>query len=170
MVEGGGEIRRSSESRFEQGLELLRPEFELRENFSASAIAASSYVLTRLTQGRAVIAPGVRVDHSTLTGHTSASPWIESRWPLSSSLVLRAGGGIYRQEPEFAEVKGLRGSNLDAMRSYHADVAVEGPLVRSMTWQVSAYNREDRDYPWLPGRAVSGRRRPSRAAIVHDAL
>ncbi len=160
MVEGGGEIRRSSESRFEQGLALLRPEFELRENFSASATAASSYVLTRISRGRAVIAPGVRVDHSTLTGHTSASPWIESRWPLLSSFVLRTGGGIYRQEPEFAEVKGLRGSNLDAMRSYHADVAVEGPLVRSVTWQVSAYNREDRDYPWLPGaqfRVAAGR-------------
>ena len=36
------------------------------------------------------------------------------------------------------------------MRSYHAEMAVEGPFVRSLTWQVSAYNREDRDYPWLP--------------------
>ncbi len=148
--EGGAEIRRSNESRFEQGLELQRPEFAVRENFSASATAASSYLLTRVKKGRAVIAPGVRVDHSTLTGHSSASPWIESRWPLWSSIFVRAGGGIYRQEPEFVEVKGRRGSNLDAMRSYHADVAVEGPLMRSVTWQVSAYNREDRAYPWLP--------------------
>ena len=63
----------------------------------------------------------------------------------------RAGGGIYRQEPEFVEVKGLRGSDLDAMRSYHADIGFEGPLARSMTWQVSAYDREDRAYAWLPG-------------------
>jgi hypothetical protein len=159
MLEGGGEVRRTSESRFEQGLELTRPQFAIRENFSASAVAASSYVITRFTRGRAVIAPGVRVDHSTLTGHTSASPWIESRWPLSSSFVLRAGGGVYRQEPEFVEVKGLRGSNLVAMRSYHSDVGVEGPLMRSIAWQVSAYNREDRGYPWLPGayfRVVDG--------------
>jgi hypothetical protein len=150
MIEGGGEVRRSSESRFEQGRELQRPEFAVRENFSAAARAASSYVLTRVKRGRAVIAPGVRVDHSTLTGHSSASPWIESRWPLASSMVLRAGGGIYRQEPEFVEVKGLRGADLDAMRSYHTDVAIEGALLRSLTWQVSAYNREDRGYPWLP--------------------
>ena len=158
--EGGGEVRRSSESRFEQGLELLRPEFAVRENFSASAVATSSYGLMRIRKGRAVVAPGVRVDHSTLTGRTSGSPWIESRWPLFSSYVLRSGGGIYRQEPEFAEVRGLRGSNLDAMRSYHADVAIEGPLVRSVTWQLSAYNREDREYPWLPGaefRVADGR-------------
>ena len=51
MVEGGGEVRRSSESRFEQGLELLRPEFAVRENFSASAVAASSYVLDARQQG-----------------------------------------------------------------------------------------------------------------------
>ncbi len=148
--EGGGEVRRSTESRFEQGLELLRPEFVVREQFNASAVAASSYVLTRISKGRAVVAPGVRVDHSTLTGRTSGSPWIETRFPLSSSFVLRAGGGVYRQEPEFGEVRGLRGSNLDALRSYHADVAIEGPLVRSLTWQVSVYNREDRDYLWLP--------------------
>jgi hypothetical protein len=159
-LEGGGELRRSSESRFEQGLELLRPEFAQRENFSASAMAGSSYVLARITKGRTSVAPGVRIDHSTLTGHTSASPWIEARRPLSRSFVLRAGGGIYRQEPEFGEVKGLRGSDLDSMRSYHADVAIEGPLVRSVTWQASVYNREDRGYPWLPGaefRVVNGR-------------
>ena len=150
MLEGGGEVRRTSESRFEQGLDLLRPVFVQREHFSASAYAASSYVLARVTTGRATFAPGVRVDHSTLTGHSSASPWIETRVPLAARSVLRAGGGIYRQEPAFVEVKGLRGSDLDAMRSYHADVAIEGPWLRSITWQVSAYNREDRAYPWLP--------------------
>ena len=147
--EGGGDIRQSKESRFDLGF-LLNPELSQLENYNASALAASSYVLARIARGRATFAPGVRVDHSTLTGHTSASPWIETRWPLSSSLVARAGGGIYRQEPEFAEVKGLRGSDLEAMRSYHADIGVEGPLARAMTWQVSAYNREDRAYPWLP--------------------
>jgi hypothetical protein len=158
--EGGGEVRRSSESRFEQGLELLRPEFVVREDFSASAVGASSYLLTRISKGRAVVAPGVRVDHSTLTGRTSGSPWIDTRFPLSSAFVLRAGGGVYRQEPEFAEVRGMRGSNLDALRSYHADVAIEGPLVRSLTWQISVYTRKDRDYPWLPGaefRVADGR-------------
>ena len=148
-LEGGGELRRSSESRFELGL-LLRQDFSLRENYSASAVAASSYALARVTRGRAIISPGVRVDHSTLTGHTSVSPWVETRWPLRGPLAVRAGGGIYRQEPEFVEVKGLRGSDLHGMRSYHADVAIEVPLARSITWQVSAYSREDRAYPWLP--------------------
>lgn len=148
-LEGGGELRRTTESRFELGLQL-RPEFSMRENYSASTVAASSYALARVTRGRAIISPGVRIDHSTLTGRTSASPWVETRRPLHGPLVVRAGGGIYRQEPEFIELKGQRGSELAGMRSYHADAAIEGPLARSTTWQVSAYNREDRAYPWLP--------------------
>ena len=86
-VEGGGELRRSRESRVEQGLELLRPEFVTGENFAASAMAASSYVLARLTRGRTSVAPGIRIDHSTLTGRTSASPW--SR-PAPSGRFLRS--------------------------------------------------------------------------------
>jgi hypothetical protein len=106
------------------------------------------------------IAPGARVDHSTLTGHTSVSPWIETLWPLPASLTSRIAGGIYRQEPDFAELEGRRGADLDALRSYHFDVGVEGPINRSTKWQLSAYNREDRDYTWLPGaefRAADGR-------------
>jgi hypothetical protein len=117
-------------------------------------------VLARITRGRARFAPGVRVDHSTLTGHTSASPWIETRWPLSASLNLRAAGGVYRQEPEFAELKGRRGSDLNGFRSYHVDAGVEGPLGGLTSWQVSVYNRQDYDYPWLPDaefRASNGR-------------
>src|SRR5262245_3069491 len=151
MFEGGGELRRTSESRFAQSLELLRPVFAVRENFSASAVAASAYGLARLTRGRTTIAPGMRIDHSTLTHHTAVSPWVEGRWPVTASLTARAGGGIYQQDPEFAEVEGLRGSDLKAMRSYHVDAGIEGPLARAVSWQIGVYNREDRDYPWLPG-------------------
>ena len=160
MFEGGAEIRRSRASQFAQALAIGRPQFELREDFTASTTHPSSYVLARITKGRTTIAPGVRVDHSTLTGHTSASPWIDTRWPLPASLAARAGGGIYRQEPDFAELAGRRGADLKAFRSYHADAGVEGRLGRFMSWQLSAYNRQDYDYPWLPNaefRAQNGR-------------
>ncbi len=160
MFEGGGEFRRSIQSRSEQGLEILEPDLALRESFSASAGMASSYVMAKIIKGRSAIAPGIRVDHSTLTSDTSASPWIQTQWPLSSSLLMRAGGGVYRQEPEIVEVKGLRGSDLEAARSYHADIGVEGLLTSSVAWQVSVYNREDRDYPAFPDadfRSTGGR-------------
>jgi hypothetical protein len=150
LVEGGGEIRRSTASRFIQGLELLRPRFQVYEDYRESATSVSSYVLTRITKGLASIAPGLRVDHSTLSGHSSASPWLDARWPFTASLNVRVGGGIYRQEPEIAEVKGLRGSDLRASRAYHLDAGIEGPFRHSTRWQVSAYNREDRDYLRLP--------------------
>ncbi len=159
-LEGGGELRRSRASQFAQSFELTRPQFVVREDFSAATTAPSAYLLARISQGRAVVVPGVRIDHSTLTGHTSASPWVETRWPLPASLIGRVAGGIYRQEPDFAEVEGLRGADLDELRSYHFDAGVEGKLGRLMTWQASAYNREDRDYPWLPGaefREIDGR-------------
>ena len=158
--EGGAEIRRSRASQFAQALALGRPQFELREDFTASTTHPSSYVLARMSRGRTSIAPGVRVDHSTLTGHTSASPWIETRWPLPASLVGRIAGGIYRQEPDLAELEGRRGAELKAFRSYHFDAGVEGPLGGHTTWQLSAYNRQDYDYPWLPNaefRAQNGR-------------
>jgi hypothetical protein len=108
-------------------------------------------VFARTSRGRLSLAPGLRIDHSTLTSHTSVSPWLEARWPLVAGLVSRVAGGIYRQEPEFAEVRGMRGNDLDVYRSYHFDAGIEGKLGTSITWQLSAYNREDRDYPWLPG-------------------
>ena len=74
--------------------------------------------------------------------------------------MLRAGGGIYRQEPEFAEVKGCA----DRISTPCGRITPTWPSrarsSRSVTWQVSAYNREDRDYPWLPGaefRVADGR-------------
>ena len=55
MFEGGGEVRRTNASRFERGVELQRQVFAVRENFSESATSASSYVLARVTKGRAAI-------------------------------------------------------------------------------------------------------------------
>ena len=131
-LEGGGELRRSRASQFAQALELTRPQFAVRENFSAVNDGSHPLTCSRgCRRGAPSSRPGVRVDHSTLTGHTSASPWIETRWPLSGVLDrARRGSGIYRQEPDFAEVKGLRGADLDELRSYHFDAGVEGPLGR----------------------------------------
>jgi len=158
--EGGGEARHTRGSQFAQARDFVRPQFAVREDYSTSTTALSSYVLLQASRGRATIAPGVRLDHFTLTGHTSASPWIQTRWPLTRALTARVAGGIYRQEPDFAELKGLRGAELKAFRSYHIDAGVEAPLGRSTKWQFSVYDREDRDYTWLPNsefRASNGR-------------
>ena len=97
MFEGGGEVRRSSESRFEQGLELLGRFFPgTRRRSARRPPPRLRTVFARLTRARVVIAPGVRVDHSTLTSHTSASPWIKSPPTVVVSGCVAAAASIAR--------------------------------------------------------------------------
>ena len=94
----------------------------------------------------------MRIDHWTLTGTTALSPWLQSRVPIGAGLSLRAAGGLYRQAPATAEVAGVRGTpTLAVARSVHADLGVEGFIRGAVRWQVTAYNREDRDWLRLQG-------------------
>lgn len=149
-VDAGGELRRSAASEREQ--RLLGGRFQSRENFSAAATNLSAYAQARFGAARASITPGLRVDRRGLSGTTTASPWAQAVWPLSPSLTLRAGGGIYRQEPTFAEVLGLRGTDSLALeRAVHVDGGIEGRIGSASRWQVTAYNRQDRNLVGLPG-------------------
>jgi hypothetical protein len=70
---------------------------------------------------------------------------------LSRSVKLRGGGGIYRQFPGYDEAVGLHaGSGLAHERAYHADLGVEQALGSTARWQVTFYNREERDVLRLP--------------------
>jgi hypothetical protein len=157
--EGGGEARRSSASGREQ--QFTGGKFQLRESYNASAVTASAFAQARLTSASgAAIVPGVRIDHWSLTSDTAASPWIGGSLPIGRALTLRAGGGIYRQEPGFAELLGFRGTpTLAPERAYHADVGLEGRISQTLRWQTTVYNREDRDLLRLPNsemRVVNG--------------
>ena len=150
---GGGEVRRSAAARIDREIAFAGPPFVLRENFDDNAAALSGYAMARTTVGQGTLVPGARVDHWTLTGHTTVSPWINGRWPLntSGSLNVRAGGGIYQQEPGFVEVIGLRGNtDLETERAYQADAGLDGRWGRSGTWQAIVYDREDRGLLRLP--------------------
>jgi hypothetical protein len=150
LVEGGGEIRRSTATEREQ--RLVAGRFQSRENVDGSATSTSLYVQARIgSASGATLTPGVRVDRRTLTETTTASPWVQALVPITPSISVRAGGGIYRQEPTFTQVLGLRGTpSLDLERAAHADVGVEGRIGSSARWQVTAYDREDRDMVRLP--------------------
>jgi len=143
--EGGGEARWSTSSQRDQRLVAGRP--VVREDFSDTASALSGYLQARLAPAAdASIVPGIRVDRRALTGETTASPWIQARWAVRPGWTLRAGGGVYRQEPGFAEVLGVRGTaSLADERAYHADVGVEAAMSTATRWQVTVYDREDRD-------------------------
>lgn len=155
----GGELRRASASEREQRLAGGR--FQARESFDAAATDASAYGQIRFGDvSRASITSGVRIDSRTLTDTLTASPWVQASLALSATVLLRAGAGIYHQEPEFAQVLGLRGNpSLGIQRATHVDVGVEGRIGSAARWQVTIYDREDRDLVRLPNaenRVVNG--------------
>jgi hypothetical protein len=155
----GGEFRRANASEREQRLAGGR--FQSRESFDATATDASVYGHIRFgTVARASITPGVRIDSRSLTDTLTASPWLQASVALSPGVLLRAGAGIYHQEPEFAQVLGLRGNPaLGVQRATHVDVGVEGRIGSAARWQVTIYNREDRNLVRLPNsenRVVDG--------------
>ena len=158
-IEGGGELRAASMALRDQ--RLGGTVFQVRETLEASAGTTSAYAQTRWRlPGGGSLVPGVRLDHWMLTGHTAASPWIATSWSVRRGMTLRTGGGLYRQDPGFAETSGLRGSpTLDGQRAWHADVGLEGRFGSSSRWQVTVYDREDRGLFRLPnaeGRLVNG--------------
>jgi hypothetical protein len=119
----------------------------------------SGYAQARIgsAAGRTIV-PGVRIDHWSLTGDTTASPWVQGVWPITSSLIMRAGGGVYRQEPGFTEALSYRSSALGPERAYHADAGLEARFNATMRWQATVYDREDRDLfrePFADARVVA---------------
>jgi hypothetical protein len=85
---------------------------------------------------------------------------VQTLWPVTPRLAVRAGFGLHHQEPDFAEVLGSRGTRgLRPERAYHSDVGVEGRIGAAGRWQVTVYDREDRDLLRLPDtdlRVVNG--------------
>jgi outer membrane receptor for ferrienterochelin and colicin len=81
----------------------------------------------------------------------AASPWVLGEVRLNDSVKIRGGAGLHRQFPGFDELAGLRaGSDLRSERAYHADLGVEQTFGESARWQVTLYNREERDLLRLP--------------------
>lgn len=149
-IEAGAELRRAAASGREQRLAAGR--FQSRESFDAAATNASAYGQIRIGRiERAAVTPGVRFDARSLTGIRALSPWAQAVVVVSPRITIRGGAGIYRQEPEFAQVLGRRGNrSLGVQRAVHADVGVEGRLGAGARWQVTLYNRDDRGLVRLP--------------------
>jgi outer membrane receptor protein involved in Fe transport len=88
----------------------------------------------------------VRVDRWSLTRDAGVSPWLQGELRLTSSFKLRAGGGIYRQFPGFDQAVGsFAAADVQPERAYHADIGVEQTFGDAARWQVTLYNRRERD-------------------------
>ena len=150
LFEGGGEARRASGIGREQ--RLVGGRFVTRESYDSTATSASLYGQARIGSSSGFsITPGLRIDRRSLIPRTTAAPWVQTLWPVTPRMAVRAGFGLHHQEPDFAEVLGSRGTpDLRPERAYHTDVGVEGRIGTAGRWQVTVYDREDRDLLRLP--------------------
>ena len=114
-------------------------------DYRAGAARQGAYARVHVEAGsRFKLSPGARVDHSGLTGQTTASPWMQAELMLPARLALRAGGGVYQQFAGFDQVVGAyRGAALAPEKSVHADVSLEQRMSPSTRLQVTLYHRDD---------------------------
>jgi hypothetical protein len=152
-LEGGGQVQRQQRQLVTADLVGLPSAGRLEQSYDDHALLSSVYVQARWTPtARFSLTPGARIDHWSLTGATTASPWMQGEVKLTNTLKVRGGAGIHRQFPTFDEADGYRaGAVLTSERAYHADIGLEQTLGTSARWQVTFYNREERDLMRLPG-------------------
>jgi hypothetical protein len=122
-------------------------------DYHANAARSGGHARVELAIGPSwLVSPGARVDHSTLTDQTTASPWLQTELGIGRGLIIRAGTGLYQQFPDFEEVVGaFGGSAMRPERAFHADISVERRLSPSARVQVTIYNRQDKDVIRRPG-------------------
>ena len=150
LIDVGTEARWTDAAGSQQRLSAGR--LVARERFDARSTRTGAFVGARMRVHGATVSPGVRVDHWSLIDRTSASPWLQTTLPFGKGMILTAGSGLYRQSPDSASVRGLRGTaNLGLSNATHTDIGIEGRLHTSVRWRVTAYDREDQGLLRLPG-------------------
>jgi hypothetical protein len=154
VVEFGGDAERlDGRSAIVRQLSAMTPPITLN-SYDDRAAATSAYGQVRLgLDSRLTMTPGARVDFWSLTGATTASPWVSAELRLSERTRLRGGTGVYRQFPQLDEVHGIHGGGdeLRPERALHVDAAIEQALARQTRIFFNVYMREERDVLWAPG-------------------
>lgn len=141
-LDAGAQVERTVESKLRH---RSSGGFRVVNDYSGSAVRGGGYVQLRWMPSRGVLLiPGARADHSSLTGESTASPWLAGEWRLRKDLSLRGGAGVYRQFPDFEQVIGMLGTPTNTHeRAVHFDVGLEGRLGATTRWQVTLYDREE---------------------------
>jgi hypothetical protein len=158
-VDGGVQVERSHEWRIRH---RTSGGFRVVNDYDGSAVREGGYAQVRWTPLAALtLIPGVRGDHSSLTGEATVSPWIAGEWRLPGGLAARGGAGVYRQFPDFEQVIGMLGRLTNTHeRAVQVDLGLEGRVGATGRWQVTLYDREEQDMMRRLGaetRLVNGR-------------
>jgi hypothetical protein len=147
QFDAGAEVERRDDSRVRRRLAANRVSLAQLDDYSADAVASGAHASLKWTPfPRVTIAPGARVDHWTLTGQTTGSPWVQLEWRAGDAVVVRGSAGHYQQFPDFDKVLGASaGVGLVPERAHQYDVGAERRLSRTLRASVTLYDREEHD-------------------------
>jgi outer membrane cobalamin receptor len=122
------------------------------EDFDDDALLSSGYGQVRWSPGqRVAVVTGALVNRWSLGTDTLVSPWVQAELAAFGSVKLRAAAGVHRQFPRIDQSVGLRGTpGLRPEVAYQTDVGVEQTIGADSRWQVTLYNREERNVLRLP--------------------
>lgn len=124
------------------------------EWFDAGATGGGAFVSLRW-QGtpRFLLTAGSRADFTSATNGVTGSPWIQAQHHLPAGIVVRAGASLAHQTPAFEQIWGVHGGgqSLAPQSAVHADIGVEQILGTRTRWQLSLYNRSERDVVFASG-------------------
>ena len=153
QVDAGAEIERRDDSRLRRRRAPNRVSLETLDDYAADARAAGGDATLKWTPRPSLtIAPGLRADHWTLTDQSTTSPWIQTEWRASDTLILRAAAGRYQQFSDFDNVLGASGgTGLVPERALQYDVGLERRLSRTLRVTATAYDREEAQMLRRPG-------------------
>ena len=161
QADAGAQVDWTDETRFRQRFSNSLGRYLTMNDFHGQGTRSGGYAQLRLTAGPLTLVPGARTDHWTLTGETTASPWLQGEWKLSSVASIRGGTGVYRQFPEFEQVIGALGArDARAQRALQYDLGFEQRMGESIRWQVAIFDREETGFfrrPAAETRLVNGR-------------
>ena len=161
QADAGAQAEWVDETRFRQRYSGSLGRYRTINDFHDQGTRSGGYAQLRLAAGPFTFVPGARADHWTLTGETTASPWVQAEWKLSTAASIRGGAGIYRQFPEFEQVIGTLGvPAARAQRADQYDLGFEQRMGASMRWQATIFDREESGFfrrPAAETRLVNGR-------------
>jgi hypothetical protein len=144
-LESGAHAERTSQWRLRQ--RYIQPIYAVVNDYDESGTRGGIYALVRWSQGPVTLAPGARADRWSVTGETTASPWIQGEWRVSPATTVRGGAGVYRQFPEFEHAVGaLRVPDARASRADQYDVGIERRIGEAVRVQVTAYRRDEEGF------------------------
>lgn len=161
QFDAGAQGEYVDETRFRQRFNGALGRYRTINDFQGRGTRSGAYASLHVTTGPVTFVPGARVDHWTVTGETTASPWMQFDWQLPRGSAIRGGAGVYRQFPEFEQVIGALGlPDAPAQRAEQYDLGFEQRLGQSMRATVTLFDREEDGFFRRPGaetRLVNGR-------------